>query len=971
MKHQVILHCGLALLVCSALSYSISAQQQNCSPPVALPTSSEPNIFTEEQEVYLGDAVAEHIQRNYHVIEDADVTVYLTRIGERLTKHLPLNHLRFQFFLVDLADANAFVLPGGRIYVSRKLVASAQTEDELAAVMGHELGHLVAHQSAIDTTRILRDVLGVTKVGDRADVFDKYNQLLENLGRKPGAFKSQDREKGQLTADQAGLFAVVSAGYDPGAMARFWNRITETKGRKGNWFSDLFGTTRPEERRLREMIKVADAVPAGCRQTGVASETETFKQWQAQVIAYNGLGRKEALHGVISKQRLSPPLRSDIMHLRFSPDGRYLIAQDDSGINVLAREPFAPLFRIETPDDTYYAAFTPDSQEIVFFTGNLHVERWSVAEQKRIDVKELVIRKGCLETELSPDGKVIACLGPDYDLALIKVETGETIWHKKDFFAPNYSQYLMIYAELFIRRVDNSDLNLALINMRFSLDGHYFAAGYHGPYEFRRTATGNIGEVLDTTTLAKVSIPDSIKKLLAGGFIFLANDRLVGINRENVKRSAEVKFPSGDLVTELELWRQGMAAATSGDYLLIRPIKDYPLGVMDLKSKTITKVNERAALDIYEPYFVAEMRNGQVGLYRMDKNELLATTVLSNLTLGRLRVAEISPDMKWLALSGRSRGGVWSLTRGEAALSLRGFQGGYLSDDGYFFGDFPKYEEAERNVAKFNLATGEIVPGPKVAGRTSHQFGKYLYTTKSAKPNTKRQDDFEAIDKSENPNVEVDQTDYRKNVTVELFDARTMKSLWAKTYSKEAPRVWVAPNNGTLAMVWDVQDEAAKTEIKSDARLSQRQSSMKEKEGDYFLKILDAQSGDEIGKILIETGKGSFRLSNVFAAGDWVIISDTQNRVLVYSLKTGALKGRVFGGYATISLANNLLCVENEVGKLAVYDLDTLEKRDELVFSSPISMLRFSLDGRRLFVLTVNQTAYVMDVSKVAAAAAK
>src|SRR4029077_17904229 len=126
-----------------------------------------------------------------------------------------------------------------------------------------------------------------------------------------------------------------------------------------------------------------------------------------------------------------------------------------------------------------------------------------------------------------------------------------------------------------------------------------------------------------------------------------------------VKRSAVVKFPSGDVVTELELWRQGLTAATSGDYLLIRPIKDYPLGVMDLKTKTIAKVNERAALDIYDPYFVAEMRNGQVGLYRMEKNELVATTVLSNLTLGRLRVAELSPDMKWLALSGRSRGGVW------------------------------------------------------------------------------------------------------------------------------------------------------------------------------------------------------------------------------------------------------------------------------------------------------------------------
>ncbi len=87
-----------------------------------------------------------------------------------------------------------------------------------------------------------------------------------------------------------------------------------------------------------------------------------------------------------------------------------------------------------------------------------------------------------------------------------------------------------------------------------------------------------------------------------------------------------------------------MSAATRGDYLLIRPIKDYALGVMDIKTKTISKVNERAALDIYEPFFVAEMRNGQVGLYRMEKNELVATAVLSNDSLGRLRVAEVSPD---------------------------------------------------------------------------------------------------------------------------------------------------------------------------------------------------------------------------------------------------------------------------------------------------------------------------------------
>ncbi len=747
MKRNKVRYYSAALL-CSILVYPSAAQQQNCNPPVALPAATEPNIFTAEQEVYLGDAVAEHIQRNFRVIEDTDVTGYLTRIGERLAKHLPLNQLRFQFFLVDLPDANAFVLPGGRIFVSRKLVAAAQTEDELASVMAHEMGHLVVHQGAMDMTRMFSEVLGVARVSDRRDVFDKYNRLIDNVARKPSASKPQDREKGQLTADQAGLFALVAAGYDPGAMARFWDRVNETRGKRGSWLSDLFGTTRPEEKRLREMMKGADAVPPGCKQPRAVNQPEDFKQWQSQVISYNGLGRKESLHGVLSKQQLSPPLRSDIIHLRFSPDGNYILAQDDAGINVLTREPFEPLFRIETPYDAYYANFAPDSQSIVFYTDNLRVERWSVAKEKQIDVKEVVVRKGCLQTQLSPEGKLLACLGPDYDLSLINVESGEAIWRKKDFYSPDYGRYLMIITELLILKPGGSDLNLGLINMRFSPDGHFFVAGCYSALEYRRKNNGDVAEVIDTSTLAKVSIPDSLKKLIVGGFTFIGNDRLAGINGSNVKKSALVKFPSGEVLSQIELWRKGMTAATRGDYLLIRPIKDFPLGVLDLKTKDIIKANEHTALDIFDPFFVAERRNGEVGLYRMEKNQVVDSAVLWNQTLGRMRVTELSEDMKWLALSGPSRGGVWNLAKGEAALSLRGFQGGYLSDDGYFFADFPKYEQAERNVAKFNLLSGEIIQGPKIEAGSAHQFGKYLLITKSARTVATQKEDFERVDKS-------------------------------------------------------------------------------------------------------------------------------------------------------------------------------------------------------------------------------
>src|SRR6185503_8656604 len=248
---------------------------------------------------------------------------------------------------------------------------------------------------------------------------------------------------------------------------------------------------------------------------------------------------------------------------------------------------------------------------------------------------------------------------------------------------------------------------------------------------------------------------------------------------------------------------------------------------------------------------------------------------------------------------------------------------------------------------------------PKIEGDSSHQYGQYLFTIKPVK----------AAEKPPEPNARAPKfnaADYRRNVIIEMFDARTMKSLWSQTFPKEAPRVWIAPGNQTMALLWNVTTDAAKSEISGDPRLSQMLAKMKEKEGDYFLKILDAQTGSEIGKLLIETGKGSFRVSNIFAAGDSVVVKDTQNRVLIYSLKTGEQQGRVFGAFATVSQASKLLCVENESGKLAVYDLETMEKRDEFTFTRPISMLRFSQDGRRLFVLTTAQTVYILDVSSLA-----
>src|SRR2546423_7915126 len=147
--------------------------------------------------------------------------------------------MRYQFFVVDLPDANAFTSPGGRIYVTRKLIAFAASEDELAGVLAHELGHAASGQLSAEMTRLFRDVLGVNKVGDRRDIFEKYNQLLDNAARKPGAGKRGDREEegNQFEPDPVGIYAMAPASYAPRAFASLWRAMPEPKAKTGGGLS--------------------------------------------------------------------------------------------------------------------------------------------------------------------------------------------------------------------------------------------------------------------------------------------------------------------------------------------------------------------------------------------------------------------------------------------------------------------------------------------------------------------------------------------------------------------------------------------------------------------------------------------------------------------------------------------------------------------------------------------------------------
>jgi predicted Zn-dependent protease len=314
----------IVLSAASGLSTAPAPQQAAlCQTALAIQKTSEPNLFSPEQEVELGDILAAFAEPYIHPIDDDAMAAHMRGIGDRLIAQLPPTGLRFRFYLADLPQANAFSIAGGRVYVSRKLISFAKSEDEVAGVLAHELGHIVTHQQAIDYTGYFRQIR-ISEVGDARDIFDKYNRLIES--RSKITLKKDHGEGEQLGADHVAIEVMARAGYDPQALPAFFDRLVENKGKTGSWWSTFNQTTPPDTKRYRELLKTLNSLPADCGAPRAATESADFAAWRAAVMRTRSVLRRENLHEVLWRKALDPPLVEDFHTLRFSPDGKYVLA---------------------------------------------------------------------------------------------------------------------------------------------------------------------------------------------------------------------------------------------------------------------------------------------------------------------------------------------------------------------------------------------------------------------------------------------------------------------------------------------------------------------------------------------------------------------------------------------------------------------------------------------------------------------
>ncbi len=964
-----------------------------CKPPEVIFNKDSYNIFDGDKEMYLGEVIAETLEKNYRVITDEKANAYLQRIGDKLVKHLPKTGLKYKFHIIDTPQLNAFATAGGRIYVTRKMVAFLNSEDELAGILGHELGHAVVKHVSTDISKLFKEILEVESVEGRDDIFEKYNEFIDKRNTKRVKLGgSGHQNKQQLEADQIGVFSMVAAGYKPEAFATAWNRLTEVKGSTGSGIGDFFGKTKPAEKRLRKILNAIKTIPNECLDKNKADTDSEFNEWQSYIVTTSAFSKKEKISSLISKNVLTPNLRGDILHFQFSPDGKHIIAQDSSGISVLKREPFSFVFRINI-GDAKPANFSPDSQSIVIQTYALRVEKWDIAKQKATIAREVFVRGNCWKTALSLDARRLVCYSGARNLDIYDVATNERIFRKKSFFTPDIVNYYSWVVDV----NENETKEIEDMQMEFSPNGKYLLVGKikrfrndgkKDPNYFQRFSVGNNQVPYFAYDLEKdeeIKLSRKIQQLMKVPFAFYSDDSIIAQARNNPQNSGIFSFPKGKRRKKFVMRANDFSRPYKNELILVRPTTTNPVGVYDMKSNKFIASNKTAALDMYGNYLISESREGYIGLFQLTDNYQKLNEVgyvnLPQNNLGDVRNISLSPDLNWMAMSEKSRGAVWNLKTGEMKVYAHGFRGSYFGVNGNVYADFVGQNKQPRTMGVMNIVSGTAAKLGDIQTRNTKQFGKFLVRLKTGKD--KKLDKIEQnrkkkktgyINKEERkkrPKITVTKgfltainfgNESSKKGILQIFDASSRKVLWTRKFNNGVPRYGFDSNSETTTFYWAVKSKPAKEAINKDAKLKTRLKELKDKVGDYLVQVLDANTGKLIGQTLIETGKGSFRIQRAFANKNWITIIDTQNRVQLYSLSDGKRRWLFFGDNVAINPTKPFAVVENIAGQLSVYSLKNGKKIEKLLFSSAVVYTRFSENGEKLFVLTANQKYYLFDV---------
>ncbi|WP_348766124.1 M48 family metalloprotease [uncultured Salinisphaera sp.] len=211
-----------------------------------LPSIGQPadNYMSPAEEQKVGLQVVAQLLARHLIIEDVQLREYLTRVGTRLAKHTDADASAFRFYPINSGQINAFALPGGYIGINAGLITETDNESELAGVMGHEMAHVTQRHIArqIEATSgmgwataaaIL--VAAIAGGGDPDALTAAVTAGVSNLNQQQTNFTRAH----EFEADRIGIRTMAESGFDPDAMASFFEKMQRRSRLYGNQLPDI------------------------------------------------------------------------------------------------------------------------------------------------------------------------------------------------------------------------------------------------------------------------------------------------------------------------------------------------------------------------------------------------------------------------------------------------------------------------------------------------------------------------------------------------------------------------------------------------------------------------------------------------------------------------------------------------------------------------------------------------------------
>lgn len=208
--------------------------------------------LTPAEEIALGRQLAPQMAAQFGGVSSAPARERVKHIGETLVARSSAGKTPYQFRFYLLADGrtvNAFALPGGQIFITEALFGRLRNVDELAAVLGHEIGHVLARHSA---ERLAKDTLTQTLVG-AVVIGSGGGYDTAQIAQMVGSLVSMKHGRAdELEADTLGLRLSQEAGFDPRAMIGVMQTLEKASGGSGQ---PEFASTHPNPGNRIEHIK--------------------------------------------------------------------------------------------------------------------------------------------------------------------------------------------------------------------------------------------------------------------------------------------------------------------------------------------------------------------------------------------------------------------------------------------------------------------------------------------------------------------------------------------------------------------------------------------------------------------------------------------------------------------------------------------------------------------------------------------